>query len=258
MTKRKIATGKRIVFAEKGRVEIRDWDVFEPERGEVLVETHVSLVSTGTELSRLHDTHSSPATYPTNTGYASAGAVVRVGPGVEDWRPGDRVLPGYGHLSHLPAPAARIKRIPDGMDYKSAVWSVLCNISLFGVQRGGVGLGDAVGVFGLGVIGQLAVAFAHLVGGLPVLAVGPVEFRRRKALELGADVALDPQGEDVAARIVELTGGHGLDVIIEATGTPHVAHALFEYAAPGAMVVVLGGVHKPVSLDLYTHFQPRA
>ena len=255
MTKKKIATGKRVVFAQKGVVEIRDWDVFEPERGEVLFENRVSLVSPGTELSRLHDTHSVSRPYPTNTGYVSAGRVVKLGPGVEGVEPGQPVLSSLGHISHHPVPASSLTPVPEGMELKDAVWTALCRISIFGVQRGGVGLGDAVGVFGLGVIGQLAVAFSHLAGGLPVVGIDPVAFRRQKALEVGADATIDPRDGKLAEQVRDLTAGHGFDVVIESTGTPHVAHQLFEYCAPGAVVVILGGVHKPVSLDLYSHFQ---
>lgn len=257
MTKKKIGTGKRIVFTAKSVVEILDWDIFEPERGEVLFESHVTLVSPGTELSRLHDTHTVSRPYPTNTGYASAGKVVRVGPGVDEYKPGDTVLSSLGHVSHNPMPVSNLTPIPEGMDLRDAVWQKLCMISIFGVRRGEVAPGCAVGVFGLGVIGQLAVNLSSLAGGLPVIAVDPVEFRRDKALEMGADAVVDPSSEDVAGRIQELTGGNGLDVIIECTGTPHVAHQMFEYAAYGARVVILGGVHKPVSLDLYSDFQKK-
>ncbi|HHN47306.1 MAG TPA: zinc-binding alcohol dehydrogenase [Planctomycetes bacterium] len=254
---KKLFTGKRVLFAAKGRVEIADWDVFEPQSGEVLFENVASLVSPGTELSHLFDIHTKPAAYPSNTGYISAGRIARVGPGVEKWKPGDVVLSGLGHVSHAVFPETHwFVPVPEGMELVDAVWAKLATIPIFGVQRAAVRIGSSVGVFGLGVIGQLAAQLARLAGGLPVIGVDLSEKRLELARSTGAHAVVNGSG-DVATAVSKATGGYGLDCVIEVTGTPSVVHKLFDYCAPGAYVCILGGVHKPVTLDLYTHFQKK-
>lgn len=253
---KKIFTGKRVLFKDLHVVEVADWDVFEPEAGQVLFENMVSLVSTGTELSRLHGTHSVSKPFPTNTGYISVGRIARVGTGVKKWKAGDIVFSGLGHVSHacFPETDGNLRVVPPGADLKEIVWAKLATIPLWGVQRGQVRVGAMTAVFGLGVIGQLAVQLAKLAGGSPVVGVDLAENRLEVAKSCGADVVING-ATDVKAALNKATGGAGLDCIIEVTGTPHIVHSLFEYCAPGAVVCILGGVHKPVTLDLYTHFQ---
>ncbi|MBN1810073.1 MAG: zinc-binding alcohol dehydrogenase [Planctomycetes bacterium] len=253
---KKIFTGKRLLFAAKSRVEVADWDVFEPQKGEVLFETLVSLVSPGTELSHLHDTHTKPTQYPTNSGYLSAGRIVKIGTGVEKWKPGDVVLSGLGHVSHAVFPESHpFVKVPHGMELRDAVWVKIATIPLWGVQKAAVRLGSTVAVFGLGAIGQMAAQLAKIAGGLPVIGVDLCQNRLDLAASLGITAVNGKT--DVAAAVKEATDGYGLDCIIEATGTPHVAHSLFEHCAHGATISILGGVHKPVPLDLYTHFQKK-
>ena len=255
---KKIFTGKRVLFKDLHVVEVADWDVFEPQGGEVLFENMVSLISPGTELSRLHGTHSAPGTFPTNTGYISIGRIAKVGAGVTKLKPGDMVFSGLGHVSHaiFKADNKDLRPVPKGVPLTEIIWAKLAVIPLWGVQTAQVRIGATVGVFGLGVIGQLAAQLAKLAGGMPVIGVDLNEKRLQVAKSCGVDVIVNGSG-NVKAEIDKATDGYGLDCVIEVTGTPHVAHTLFDYCAQGAVVSILGGVHKPVTLDLYTNFQKK-
>ena len=78
-------------------------------------------------------------------------------------------------------------------------------------------IGEPAIVMGLGVLGLIAVEILRAAGAAPIIAVDPIESKRQKALEIGADYALDPFAKDFAKRVKELTDG-GASVAIEVTG----------------------------------------
>jgi len=249
--------GKRITFTAKGKVEILDRVQEAPGPGEVLIETLCSAVSPGTELSRLHDTHSAPRPFPQNTGYCSCGRVVELGNGVFGVKVGDVVLAGYGHLSHMAFDARNVVPLPAGLSREEAVLVQLGQVGLQGIRHADIRLGDSVLVVGLGLIGQFAQMLARLAGGHPVVGVDLSDRRLAIARETGLTHALNPKAPDYKERLAALAPNGRFNVTIDSTGTPDVISGLFESTADGGSVVVLGGVHRPVTLDLYAHLQKR-
>jgi len=73
-------------------------------------------------------------------------------------------------------------------------------------------------VFGCGPTGLFSVAIAKICGAAQVIAVDVRDFRLDLARRIGADQAIDPSQVDLVARIRELTGGHGADVVLEMSG----------------------------------------
>ena len=147
--------------------------------------------------------------------------------------------------------------MPADVASRDAVCTTLLSISLRGVRAAQIALGDSVVIFGQGVIGAFATHLAKLSGACPVIAVDPVAARREAARKLGADVALDPLHEDVGARIQTLTDGRGASAAIEATATPRVASTLPSHVRDEGRIVILGGVHGKVEMDLYSNFQKK-
>ena len=249
--------GKRITFTGPGKVEILDRAQEGPGPGEVLIETLYSAVSPGTELSRLHNTHSAPKPFPQNTGYCSCGRIVELGSGVTHVRVGDVVLAAYGHLSHMAFDARKIMPVPAGMPPEEAALIRLGQVGLQGIRHADVRLGDSVLVVGLGLIGQFAQMLARLAGGQPVVGVDLSERRLAIARETGLLHTLNPKAPDYKDRLAALVPDGRFRVTIDSTGTPDVIAGLLERTADDGAVIVLGGVHRPVTLDLYTHFQKR-
>jgi S-(hydroxymethyl)mycothiol dehydrogenase len=112
------------------------------------------------------------------------------------------------------------------------------------VNNGGVGLGDSVAVIGCGGVGCAAVAGARIAGATTVIGVDVDERKLAWARELGATHTVDARSEDVVARVRELTGGFGADVVVEAVGRPETYEQAF-YARDLAGTVVLVGVPTP-------------
>jgi D-arabinose 1-dehydrogenase-like Zn-dependent alcohol dehydrogenase len=77
---------------------------------------------------------------------------------------------------------------------------------------------ESIGIWGIGGLGTHAVQIARLTGAAPIIAVDRVAEVRQRALDLGADAALDPAATDFADQLRALTGGRGLDVAAEFVG----------------------------------------
>lgn len=117
--------------------------------------------------------------------------------------------------------------------------------------------GATVAVFGAGPIGLAAVALARAAGASLVIAFDPSAARRASAERLGADRALDPDPHQLNEILLELTRGHGIDMVIEAAGAPNrTLSPLTSGLAVGASMVHIGRSERPTALSL-EHFQVR-
>jgi S-(hydroxymethyl)mycothiol dehydrogenase len=112
------------------------------------------------------------------------------------------------------------------------------------LNTGGVTRGDSVAVIGCGGVGDAAIAGSRLAGAHPIIAVDVDERKLAWARDFGATDTVDARSEDVVARIQELTGGFGADVVIDAVGSPQTWRQAF-YARDLAGTVVLVGVPTP-------------
>jgi L-iditol 2-dehydrogenase len=79
-----------------------------------------------------------------------------------------------------------------------------------------------------------------VLGGAPVFMTEPIASRREFAERYAADATFDPDSEDVVARIMEATGGRGVDVAFEAAGASETPDQSARVTCPGGKVVVVG------------------
>jgi len=119
-----------------------------------------------------------------------------------------------------------------------------------GVLNGGVQPGDTVAIVGAGPIGLAAVLTAKLFTPGRIVAIDPAKPRLEKALELGADVAIDNSREDAIERVMELTDDLGADVAIEAVGVPETFELCADLVRPGGHVANVGVHGHPATLHL--------
>src|SRR5690349_15976808 len=130
-----------------------------------------------------------------------------------------------GGLDGLQAEYARIPfanvglvKLPDSVsDDQAIMLSDIFPTAWFGAELAEVEDGDTVCVFGLGPVGQFAVASAKLMGAGRIIAVDCVPDRLEMARAQGAEV-IDFEKEDPEEVVVELTGGIGVDRVIDAVG----------------------------------------
>jgi threonine dehydrogenase-like Zn-dependent dehydrogenase len=181
-------------------------------------------------------------------GHEFCARVLEVGEGVTRVRPGDRVaarakLPcgscsfcveGRNHLCRkgpiigfqLPGcfaerallPEIALVRVDDRISDSEAACLQSLSDSVAAVETAGIGIGDAVAIYGQGSMGLECLQIARSSGAGLIVTVDVREESCRISRELGADFAVDARADDPVAAIQRLTGGNGADVVFECAG----------------------------------------
>ncbi|MDQ6874278.1 MAG: S-(hydroxymethyl)mycothiol dehydrogenase [Actinomycetota bacterium] len=118
------------------------------------------------------------------------------------------------------------------------------------VNTGRVGRGDTVAVIGCGGVGDAAIAASALAGARTVIAVDVDQRKLDWARGFGATHTVDAGSEDVVARIRELTGGFGADVVIEAVGRPETYRQAFQARDHAGTLVQVGVPDPSMTIEL--------
>lgn len=178
-------------------------------------------------------------------GYSLSGVILGLGKGTKDLKVGDRVAcAGSGianHAEYVDVPANLMVRIPDGVDFREASTVALGSIAMQGVRRATVAVGEYVVIFGLGVIGQIAIQIAKNAGAR-VIGIDLDERRLRVAKENGADFVLNPEESDAAGEVIHFSDGYGADKVIftAATESSTPLHQAFQMTRKKGTVVLVG------------------
>ena len=251
-------------FTAPRTATLRAETVGPPGPSEVRVETIASAVSAGTEMLvyrgevprdlRLDlPTFAGSYAFPIKYGYAAAGRVLDTGSGVEYLSPGDPVFVHHPHQEIFVVPAQMPVRLPDDLDLEVGVFAANLETALNIVHDTPVRLGETALVFGQGVVGFLVALLLKLAGADAVLVVDPLEERRSLALAAGADGAFAPG--KLHDRVMEITGGRGVDVAVETSGAgAALQSAIDAVATEGTVVVASWYGTKPVALYLGERF----
>ncbi len=206
---------------------------------------------------------------PLVLGHEVAGTVEEVGPGVERFRPGDRVVtthhvpcnacrycltgrhsvcdtlrtthfdPG-GFAEFVRVPAPHVERgtflLPSHVSFEEASFVEPLACAVRAQRLAGIGAGDTVAVLGSGVSGILHVQLARVLGAARVVATDVHPYRLEMARRFGADAAVDARG-DVAARIREANEGRLADRVLVCTAAPAAISQAFECVDRGGAIL---------------------
>lgn len=110
--------------------------------------------------------------------------------------------------------------------------------------------GQTVLVTGCGPIGLMSIAIAKACGSSTVFATETNEHRRKIAKEMGADLVLNPLADDPVKKILQATGGTGVDALLEMSGNPGAIQQGFKVLRAGGRASLLGIPTENVPLDL--------
>src|ERR1700722_1645374 len=158
---------------------------------------------------------------------------------------GERVIAltgSGGYAEYAKAPAEHVFAIPEGLDEGTALALVLQGTTAWHLYRtaGGVAAGESVVVHAAaGGVGSLAVQLGRPLGAGRVIATASSEEKRQLAIELGADVAIDPAPEGLTERLVEANGGREVDAVFDMAGG-EVFDASYRALASFGRIVVCG------------------
>ena len=222
----------------------------ELKRGQLLIKTHCSLVSLGTEkmlvefgksnliakarqqpekVKQVLDKIKSDGLLPTleavfnkleeplPLGYCNAGEVIGVGEGVTDFKIGDRVASNGPHAEIVSVPKNLVAKIPDNVSYEEASFTVISSIGLQGIRLVNPTIGETIVVSGLGLIG-LITAQLLLANGCNVIGFDPDQSKVDMAKSRGVD-AYNVHSTDPVKTVLAQTSDIGADAVIITAST---------------------------------------
>ncbi|MBX3670016.1 MAG: NAD(P)H-quinone oxidoreductase [Rhodocyclaceae bacterium] len=210
--------------------------------GEILIEVHAAGVNRPDVLQRQGKYPLPPGASPI-LGLEVAGRVAGVGAGAESWRIGDAVcalVPGGGYADYCVAPAGHALPIPAGVPMESAAalpetwFTVWANL----VDLGKLKAGERVLIHGgSSGIGLTAIQLARHLGAVPLVTVGSAE-KAAFCVAFGAEHAIDYKRENFLERVKALTGGAGVDVVLDMVGAPYMQHNAALLRQDGRLVII--------------------
>ena len=260
---------KAFVMKQIGQVGFMDKPIPEPGPNDAVVRTSKALICTS-------DSHTvgggiGPRTDLT-LGHEAVGVVHAVGSEVKAFQPGDRVVvgaitPDWGHPAaqngypsqtggplggwkfanvkdgvfaeyfHVNDADANLAKIPDDVPDEAAVYCCdMLSTGFMGAENGNIPIGGTVAVLAQGPVGLMSTVGARLQGAGLVIGVESVPSRQKLARIYGADEIVDFTKEDVVDRVMELTGGEGVDTAIEALGADITFQTAIKITKPGGTV----------------------
>jgi L-iditol 2-dehydrogenase len=260
------------VYRGAGQVAVEQVPVPEIGEGEVLIRVAVCGIC-GTDIKKIHHGFVQP---PQIFGHEVAGTVVEVGPGVREWKPGDRVVSfhhvpcgdcffcrerlfsqcavykkvgltagfepnGGGFAEYVRALPWVVRRgmmaIPAGVTFEEASFVEPVNTCLKAVQKARVRAGELVAVLGQGPAGLLLTMLARKAGAL-VLSLEPLPARRAASLRFGATASFAPGSEALGEEVCVRTSGRGADAVLVAAAAPALVEEALRLARPGGRILL--------------------
>jgi NADPH2:quinone reductase len=226
----------------------------EPGPGDVLVRVAGAGVNRP-DVSQRQGKYAPPPGASDIPGLEIAGTIERVGPAATRWRPGDRVcalVTGGGYAEYCVAPAPQCLPIPSGLDELTAAaipetyFTVWTNV----FQRARLQPGERLLVHGgTSGIGTTAIQLARAFGAT-VYATAGADDKTAACERLGAERGINYRTADFVQAIRDLTGGRGVDVILDIVGGDYLSRNLECLAMDGRLVQIgtMGGVKSQVNL----------
>ena len=260
---------KAFVMNGIGRVGFADKAIPTPGANDAIVKTTRALICT----SDAHTVHGAIGPRENLTlGHEAVGIVHEVGSNISHFKRGDRVVVGaitpdwgdpasqagyssqsgaalggwkfanikdgtFAEYFHVNDADANLALIPSGISDDAAVYC--CDMMSTGfkaAENGAIPIGGTVAVFALGSVGLMSIAGAKLCGAGLIIGVDSVPKRQELARAYGADAIVDFAREDVVKRIMELTGGAGVDAAIEALGSEESFQNAIKVTKPGGSI----------------------
>ena len=260
---------KAAVFYQKNNLKVEERKIPEPGKGQVLVRVRACGVC-GTDVHIFcGDEGAAPTPSGTVLGHEFAGEIAAIGPGVTGLSVGTRVAvdpnklcgccdfcrKGVGHFcenitgigttvdggfaEYCAVPASQVYPVATSIPFEQAAMAEPLSCCLHAIKLCNIQCGSTVIVIGCGMIGLIMLQLARLSGAADVVAIEPVAEKRQQALNLGADLALDPKTEDIP-KMLKQRGLAQVDVVIECVGRSETIEQAIALAGKYSTVMMFG------------------
>jgi L-iditol 2-dehydrogenase len=151
---------------------------------------------------------------------------------------------------YVAIPHRILYRIPEGVGFDRAALVEPLSIAFHAVRLARPEVNDAAVVVGAGMIGLMILQVLKAAGCGQVISADVDASKLKRALETGADAALDPQAADFAERVRERTSGRGADLAFEAVGVSAAVQTAVASVRKGGRLTLVGNVAPKVDLAL--------
>lgn len=252
-------------------------EIEKPQIGpdEILLEMKAAAIC-GTDMRILTGKKTKGVRYPSVIGHEFCGVIAEVGADVKGYEVGEKVavanvIPchhcssclrgrtnacldrkaiGYefdgGFEEYIRIPSICIEngnvvKLPEYMSYQAGALIEPLSCCIRGLKNAGTGFNDDVLIVGAGPIGLFHLQLSKIAGARKVIVSEPNKQRRKVALELGADLVVDPTKEDLPAIVDRETNGQGMDVIVMAIGVPALVNSTLKLCKRGGTVNLFAG-----------------
>lgn len=260
---------KAAVFYGKEDLRVEEVDLKEPESNEVVIKVAACGVC-GTDRHIFDGAAGSAPTPPkTVLGHEFAGVVVKAGSAVKEISVGDRVCvdpndmcgecyycrQGQGHFcenmigigttvhggfaEYCTVKEKQAYKVPDSLSLEEAAMTEPVACCLHGLDLSNIKAGQTVMIIGGGTIGMIMLQLVRLSGASVVLMVEPIESKRKMALELGADITIDPINENIG-EVLSANNIKQVDVCIECVGLVNTMKMAIEYTGNCGTAMLFG------------------
>lgn len=258
---RDIMLNQKIIFSKPNTAELLKSKLNENlTTNNVLVKTEFTTISAGTERDNLKGepnlncvTKTRETTFPRQLGYSGVGIVLKTGPSCKNVKIGERVIIYFGtHSQYNIIPETQLFPILfDNITNEEAALLVIAGFPAEGVRKTRLEFGESALVMGLGILGLIAVQLCKIGGAVPVIAVDTNPERRKLALDIGADFALDPADTNFYADVLKYTHGKGIDIAVDSAGNANATSQALDCLAMFGRITLLGCTRHHGEYDLY-------
>lgn len=264
-----------------GFMELRDVPEPKPAAGQVKIEVAKTGIC-GSDLHIFHNDIDIPIRPPVVTGHEFSGTIVELGEGVEGWKVGDRVVSetafaycgvcvhcreGYYNLCnqrrtlgywfdgvfapYTVVPAARLHPLPAELSFlEGALIEPLACVTHAVMELTHIQPRDWVLVSGPGAVGLATMQVAKAHNARVMVAGTDVDVERmKKATALGADMVVNVQRENILDIIKDVTGGVGVDVALECSGSARALETAILGVRKRGQLTQIGLYGKPITVD---------
>lgn len=184
-----------------------------------------------------------------------AGIVTKIAPGVSGRRVGDRVFgitAGGGYGRYVAVRSDNLAPIPENLSFTEAAAAAEVFYTAFYnlFMLAGIQAGETLLIHGAGSgVGTAAIQLAVSVGA-PVIATAGSSDKMNRGLELGASHGINYRDEDFAARALEITGGKGVDIVLDWIGASYLPRHLQILKTKGRLILIglMGGSTGEINL----------
>jgi threonine dehydrogenase-like Zn-dependent dehydrogenase len=218
--------------------------------------------------------------YPVRIGHEWSGRIVETGGKVSRFKPGERIISDTGvscnncgpchsgdyeqcenrrsigtirncwpgaFAEYMLMPDWGCCKIPDAVSSEEAALVEPAMIGFKSLYRAPIGPGSTLLVIGTGPISLGGMACAKAVGTGTIILAGRKEVKLKIGEQMGADILINMEREDLAETVMGETGGKGADVVLDSTGAPDLLNVSISLTRSGGTIAIPGFYEKPVN-----------